>query len=738
MTTRKMEGRFGENRLDYGGQGVLGKPIDRRDGVRKVTGGADYAADWRPAEMLHGYLVCSQRGTGRVTGLRVADVRRAPGVLAIYPRVPGLPDAALDGDILYPVPADVKHVGAPLALVVAETFEQARAAAMLVGIDYAEETQGRYSLIREKSLARVPAPFLFGPDYVRGKKPANDELTSVDATYTTPSQSHAAMEPHATVAHWENERVTLHVSYQMLNRGRQLLARVFGIPEERIRLISKFVGGGFGGKTGMSVETVFAAQAARLLGRPVKVVMTRRQVFTATSRRSETVQKIVLRARPDTGLAQIQHHSVVANLPGEVFWEPPGVGTMNMYASDSLDITHRIADLDLVRAGMMRAPGEGVGMLALEVAMDELAEKVGKDPVAFRIECEPEVDPLDGKPFSSRSLVQCLQEGADRFGWAKRHRSPGVRREGEWLIGMGMAAAIRLNIFDQSKARVTLSKDGRVKVETDLTDIGTGSYTVMGQIAAEMLGVPVDRVSVALGDTNLPLSAGSGGSWGASTTGTAVFIACEEILGMIASQLGVSPRDMMLKNGQAIVANKSFDLATVVPKSGLEALGNAELGSNYQTHVQSAFGAHFVEAAVSSLTGEVRLRRMLGVFDVGRVMNMKLARSQLIGGMIFGIGGALGEELVVDQRHGNFINGDLGEYLVPVNADVPPIDVHFLDTLDEWSNPIKSKGIGELGISGSGGAIANAIYNACGARCRDFPLSPDRIWDAIPQTLRDN
>lgn len=733
MTTLRMDEKFGDNRLDRVDQGVLGKSVDRLDGVRKVTGGAVYTADWRSDQALAvGYLVCSTRGTGRVTGLDVALARQSPGVLAIYPRLPGLPDAAPTGDLLHPEPAEVRHVGAPLALVVAETFEQGRAAAMLVQVSYEGEVPGRYSLNAERARAKVPGPFLFGPDHLRGSKAAlPSDTAAVDVEYTTPAQSHAAMEPHATIASWEGDKVTLRASYQMLNRGRQALARVLGIADDRIRLISTFVGGGFGGKTGMSVESVFAAQAARLLGRPIKVVMTRRQVFAATSRRSETIQRVALVARASKGLAAIGHHSIVANLPGEIFWEPPGVGTMNLYASDSLDITHRVAELDLVRSGMMRAPGEAVGMLAFEIAMDELAEKLGKDPVAFRIECEPVVDPLDGKPFSARNLVGCLKEGARRFGWDKRQVRPGARREGEWLIGMGMAAAIRLNLFDSSQARVRLSSDGTVRVETDLTDIGTGSYTVMAQIAAEMLGVPMDRVTVALGDTDLPLSAGSGGSWGASTTGTAVFIACQEIAATLAAGLGVEPDAMTLKDGQVIAANRTYPLASLVPKGGLEALGRAEPGANYQTHVQSTYGAHFVEAAVSSLTGEVRLRRMLGVFDAGRIMNAKLARSQLIGGMIFGIGGALGEELVVDPRHGNFVNGDLGDYLIPVNADVPPIDVVFLDELDAWANPLKTKGIGELGISGSGAAIANAITNACGARCRDFPLTPDRIFAAM-------
>jgi xanthine dehydrogenase YagR molybdenum-binding subunit len=490
MTTLKMDGRFGSNRLDRGDQGVLGKPLDRLDGVRKVTGGAVYTADWRSEQPLAvGCLVCSTKGTGRVTALDVKLARQSPGVLGIYPRLPGLPEVAPSGDLLYPQPAEVRHVGAPLALVVAETFEQARAAALLVRVSYEGEVSGRYSLNAERTLAKVPGPFLFGPDHVRGSKAAlPTDTAAVDVEFTTPPQSHAAMEPHATIASWQGDKVTLRASYQMLNRGRQALARVLGIAEDRIRLISTFVGGGFGGKTGMSVETVFAAQASRLLGRPVKVVMTRRQVFSATSRRSETIQRISLVARADKGLAAIGHHSIVANLPGEIFWEPPGVGTMALYASDSLDITHRLAELDLVRAGMMRAPGEAVGMLAFEIAMDELAEKLGKDPVALRIECEPVVDPLDGKPFSARNLVGCLEDGARRFGWNKRQTRPGTQRDGEWLIGMGMASAIRLNLFDSSQARVRLSPDGRVRVETDLTDIGTGSYTVMAQIAAEMLG----------------------------------------------------------------------------------------------------------------------------------------------------------------------------------------------------------------------------------------------------------
>jgi xanthine dehydrogenase YagR molybdenum-binding subunit len=360
-----------------------------------------------------------------------------------------------------------------------------------------------------------------------------------------------------------------------------------------------------------------------------------------------------------------------------------------------------------------------------------MAEKLGLDPIEFRRLNEPPVDPQKDVPFSSRQLLPCLDDGAHRFGWERR-QAPGTRREGEWLLGMGVAAAVRNNLLDQGQALVRLTPDGQCVVRTDMTDIGTGSYSILAQIAGEMLGLPIDRVTVELGDSEFPPSAGSGGSWGAGTSGSAVAMACEELGHELARRFGTTSEAMTLKDGLAIARNQSVPIEALVGKEPLEATGTIKAGKNAKRFVQASYGAHFCEVGVNAVTGEVRVRRMLGVFAAGRILNEKTARSQLIGGMIFGIGAALTEELAVDKRHGCFVNHDLAEYHVPVNADVPQIEVHFLAERDDYANPLRSKGIGELGISGSGAAVTNAIYNATGARIRSYPTTLDKILASLP------
>jgi xanthine dehydrogenase YagR molybdenum-binding subunit len=366
-------------------------------------------------------------------------------------------------------------------------------------------------------------------------------------------------------------------------------------------------------------------------------------------------------------------------------------------------------------------------MLALESAIDELAEKLGRDPVDFRKLNEPPVDPMTGAPYSTRRLVECLDEGARRFGWVRRQAIPGSVREGEWLIGMGMAAAVRINLLVDSEARVTLGTDGRATIETDMTDIGTGTYTILAQIAGESLGLPVHCIDVKLGDTDLPTGAGSGGSFGAASSGSSVALACEDIVAELAKRMETSPENMTLKDGHAIAGNRRVALDALVGDAPLVATGKISQGSNARKFSQAAHGAQFAEVAVNAVTGAVRVRRMLGVFEAGRILNAKTARSQAIGGMIWGIGYALMEGAELDQRYGQFVNHDLSEYLVPAHADVPHLDVHFIEDVDRHANPIGAKGLGELTISGAGAAVTNAIYNACGVRVREYPITPDKV-----------
>jgi xanthine dehydrogenase YagR molybdenum-binding subunit len=549
----------------------------------------------------------------------------------------------------------------------------------------------------------------------------------VDVTYRTPGHNSAAMEPHASIAVWDGEKLTLHGSYQMLKYNRNELADALGIEPGNVRIVAPYVGGGFGSKLGIAPEAVAAALAARELGRPVSVALSRRQVFETTMRRSETRQRVRLAANADGRLSGIGHEVLVSNLPDEAFSEPVTQATPFLYQGANRKIGHRIARVHRTCAGSVRAPGEAVGVTALENAMDELAEKVGIDPVQLRLRNIPDQDPSTGIPFSSHRLRQALEQGAERFGWSARNAEPGAVRAGEWLVGMGMASAVRVNMMMASKARVSLLPDGRARVETDMTDLGTGTYAILTQIAGEMLGLPAARVETVLGDTDLPPGSGSGGSWGAASNGTAVLLACEEIRRQISERLDADESGLTLKDGQAVAGNRAVSLADLLNGETITADGHVEPGEAEDKVRQATYGAYFAEVAVSAVTGETRLRRMHGTFAAGRILNAKTARSQCLGGMIFGIGMALTEELIHDLRDGHIVNRDLAEYHLPVNADVPRIDVVLLDDRDAFANPLQAKGIGELGICGAAAAITNAIYNATGVRIRDYPATLDKV-----------
>ncbi|EEB82637.1 xanthine dehydrogenase family protein molybdopterin-binding subunit [Roseobacter sp. GAI101] len=712
-------------------QGVLGKGALRVDGPLKVTGQAAYAAEIGDGTEAVGVFVRATITKGRVAKIDEAAVRAMPGVLSLITDERLLRNPAQGTANEAPIQGarDVAYFGQPIALVVAETFEQARHAAQNIAITYDAEKAVTDPL---DGAAQFDLPDAKQIEHGDVQTAMADAHVSIDATYTTPSQSSAAMEPHASIASWEGDMLTLHGSYQMLKYNRNELADALGIDPANVRLLAPYVGGGFGAKLGLSSEAVAAAIAAKELDRPVRVVMTRPQVFETTMRRSSTHQRLRLAADADGNLTAIGHDATVSNLPGESFSEPVALATHFLYAGKNRAYAHRIARVHRTCAGSMRAPGEAVGMLALENAMDELAHKAGIDPVALRLRNIPEKHPESDKVFSSRRFADCLTEGAEHFGWSIRRATPGQVREGEWLIGMGVASAARGNILSESKARVILHADATATVETDMTDIGTGTYTILAQIAAEMLGLPLESVTVRLGDTDLPPAAGSGGSWGASSAGSAVFLACQSLRNDIADLVDADAADITLKDGIITTGNVQRDLSDTLTND-ITATGHIEPGETSNAVEQAGFGAHFAEVAVNSITGETRVRRMLGVFSAGRILNEQTARSQCFGGMIFGIGAALTEELVHDHRDGHIVNHNLAEYHVPVNLDVPQLDVVFLEERDEWANPIQSKGVGELGISGAGAAITNAIFNATGVRVRDYPATLDKILPDLPE-----
>jgi xanthine dehydrogenase YagR molybdenum-binding subunit len=737
-----MHSPAGESPLDRP-DGLLGKPLDRTEGPLKVTGRATYAYEYRQDDKpTYAFLVESGIATGRLAALDTAAAEKAPGVLLVLTHE-NAPKQGPKTDASAPQLVDEKilHHGQPIALVVAETFEQARAAARLVKPTYAAE-KGNYDLASAMPGAFVPkANNGNNPDSRMGD---SDEAfgaapVKIDVTYTTPPQSHAMMEPHATIAVWKGDALTLYTANQMLPRGVATVAATLQIPKEKVRLISRYIGGGFGAKLAVQADAILAALAAKIVNRPVKLALTRQQVFHVTTHRTDTIQRLRLAAERDGQLTAIEHLSWSNNTPGQNFYETAANATRSIYAAPNRLTEHRLATLDLPVSSSMRAPGEAVGLLALECAMDELAVALKMDPIALRIRNEPSEDPEMKVPFSSRTLVPCMQRGAEMFGWEKRNANPGQIRDGEWLVGMGMSASIRGNPMLAAKASVWLDRRGVATVRTSMTDVGTGSYTILGQIAADMLGLPIDKIIVELGDTDFPAAPGSGGSFGANSAGAAVFDACTVLRQKILEQAKLPAEGAEFANGVVRAGDRSVRLADLAQSGDLKADGAADPGDSRKKFSQHSYGAHFAEVGVNGVTGEIRLRRMLGVFAAGRILNAKTARSQAIGGMTFGVGAALMEDAVVDKRYGNFVNHDLAEYHVAVHADIPAIDAIFLPERDDRSSPMKSKGIGELGICGAGASIANAVYNATGIRIRDYPLTLDKVlnvWAANEKTDR--
>ncbi|WP_075291135.1 aldehyde oxidoreductase molybdenum-binding subunit PaoC [Pararhizobium arenae] len=713
---------------------VVGKPVHRIDGESKTTGRAIYAYEWHDPKVAYayGYPVGSSIAKGRVLSIDSAAVRKAPGVLGVVTTldVGDLEKGKYNTAKLFGG-SEVQHYHQAVAVVIAETFEQARAAAALIRIDYAAE-KGRFDLKAEKTSAKTPEPST-EPESAAGDFQAAFSAAPItlDAEYTTPDQSHAMMEPHASIAAWNGDEITLWTSSQMIDWWRTDLATTLGIEKEKVHLMSPFIGGGFGGKLFLRADAVLAALAAKKIGRPVKVALPRPMIPNNTTHRPATIQRIRIGAERSGKITAIAHESWSGDLPGGGP-EPAVMQTRLLYAGENRITAMKLATLDLPEGNAMRAPGEAPGLMALEIAMDEMAEKLGMDPIEFRILNDTQVDPENPeRPFSYRDLVGCLKLGAQKFGWDKRPRT-GTKREGNWMVGMGVAAAFRNNLVMPSGARVKLDAEGTVTVETDMTDIGTGSYTIIAQTAAEMMGVTVDKVAVQLGDSRFPVSAGSGGQFGANSATSGVYAACVKLREAITAKLGINSTDVVFEDGQVKSGSRVVSLAEAAGPDGLVGEDTMEWGDLTKTHQQSTFGGHFVEVGVDVATGETRIRRMLAVCAAGRILNPITARSQVIGAMTMGAGGALMEELSVDTRHGFFVNHDLAGYEVPVHADIPHQEVIFLDETDPYSSPMKAKGVGELGLCGVSAAIANAIYNATGVRVRDYPITLDKLLEKLP------
>jgi xanthine dehydrogenase YagR molybdenum-binding subunit len=718
---------------------VVTRPHTRIEGPLKVTGQAPYAYEYQlPEAPTYGFVVGAGIARGRITAIDTAAAEAAPGVLLVLTHENMPAQGASDTPVPQQEDAspqlagpEVRHYHQAVAFVVAETFEQARAAAHLIEVTY-ETAPGQFRLADTVEDGQEPDD---AADSVVGdfEEAFGAAEVTVDLTYTTPDQSQAPMEPHATIAHWDGEGLTVHTAHQVVHWVKRGLAMTLKVPQKNVRVISAYVGGGFGTKLLFFSDAVLSAAAARLLGRPVKTALQRPLIFNNTSHRAATIQRVRLGADHAGNLSAVGHDTWTGNLPGGDS-EPACEQTKYLYAGPNRQIRTRQSELDLPPGASMRAPGEAVGMLAIEGAMDELAEKLGVDPVELRLMNDVQFDPEKGpkRPFSSRKLAQSLRTGARAFGWEGRPRTPGGRREGEWLIGYGVASAFRTNLVKPSGATIRLEPGGTLTVETQMTDIGTGSYTILGQVAAEMLGLTLEQVQVRLGDSEYPASSGSGGSWGANSASAGVYAACDALRRDLAAKAGYPYANAVFRNGKVWQGAECTELSDLAGKEGVSATGSMTYGDLDEQFAQAGFGAHFVEVRVNAYTAEIRVNRALSVVGAGRILNPITARSQCLGGMTMGIGSALMEELHVDHDLGLFVNHDLGEYHVPVHADIPDMDVIFIDELDDASGPLRAKGLGELGISGVGAAVANAVYNATGVRVRDFPITLDKIlagWD---------
>jgi xanthine dehydrogenase YagR molybdenum-binding subunit len=706
---------------------MIGQPINRVDGPAKVAGRAPYAYErWDElrdvGEPLYGFIAGATIGKGRIARIDTARAERAPGVRLVmtHRNAPeqGTPDVSIPSPHSRAKPMlsspEIDHYGVPVALVVAATFEQARAAAGLVEVEYAVEP-GRFDFAARQGEA-------YAPEVVNGGFPTDTAVGDFDAgfdgaavkldqTYSTPYHFSQPMEPNACLAVPHGGDLTVYVGAQMLGEARTSIASTLRIDPQRLHVVAPYVGGGFGSKLGVHAETILAALAARQLGEPVKIALARQQIFHLVGVRPTSSQRIRLGAGRDGRLVALAHEVTMHTNPRVEYAEQTAFTTRGLYAAPNRRTRHRLAPLDLLNGEDVRAPGEAPGMLAVESAMDELAHALGMDPIELRIVNEPKLHPEQGIPFSDRRLVECMREGARRFGWERRPAKPASLRDGRWLVGYGMAAAIRGQFQLATKAKVRMGADGIAVVLTDMTDIGTGTYTILTQVAADALGLPIDRVRVELGRSDLPPGAGSGGSWGAANSSVAVHRACEALREKLRSAGGRIPPDGVEAEGE--ITDMMDD-------------------PNYRDYAINTYGAVFAEVGVDADTGETRLRRMLGVFEAGRVLNAKTARSQLLGGMSFSASYALFEEAVVDTRSGAFVNRDLAEYLVPVSADLPQMDAVLLDGFDDKANVLGVKGVGELGACGAGAAIANAVFNATGVRVRDFPITLDKVLPGLP------
>ena len=709
----------------------IGNAISRVEGHLKVMGMAQYASEFPVENKVYAQGINSTIAKGEIISIDTSEAEKLEGVLKVitYKNAEKLktlegvrPELATDSIAPVLQSNKVNYYGEYVGLVVAETFEQAQYAARLVKYEYKKDPSAVIDFEKSRSKAYTPDN---DSNYSRGnmKQGLSEADMIVEQTYFTPIEHHHPMELHAVIASWDNGKVTAYASQQIVEDATIAISGTFQIPKKDVRVISAFVGGGFGSKLNLERHVIMAVMAAKMVGRPVQVTVTRTQMFTNTGLRQQNKQKMLVGAKKDGTLTALSHETLSHTSTTQEYQEPCGMVSKMLYKVPNNEVTYKLIPMNLQTPFAMRAPGEATGSFALESAMDEMAWKLKMDPIDFRIKNDTQTDLHEERPFSSRLLVECLRIGADKFGWKDRKPEPRTNKKGNWLIGYGVSAASRNSPYQKTLSKVILELDEDkvfATIQMDATDIGTGSYTIIAQTASEYLKIPVEKVKVEIGDSDFPVTPGSGGSWGAASFCNGARAACENAI-------------KTLKNNRNIAQDEEVAVSELLKKNQLtkfEAEGMAEPSAEFEKYSVFSFGANFCEVWVDKDTGMYRIKRMVNVASAGKILNPKTAYGQIIGGLTMGVGMVMAEQTRVEPNFGNFITRSFADYHVPVNLDLANIDVVFLPEEDKIANKMGIKGIGELGITSVAASVSNAIFNATGKRMRDLPITPEKLIEA--------